>query len=703
MRTWCGWKAVVGAILLLVFVVAIGAQKAPKSAEALYQEALLKKDADGDLESAIALLTRILKEFPAARNVAGLAQLQIGVCYEKLGLAKAEEAYRKVLTDFADQPEAVRTARERLSRMEGSPRLPAPDDGLVLRKMTIPEGLISPDGKYVATDDLPEMDGIAIYNIQTGKTQTVAKSSENGSCCFWLHGWTPSSDRIIFENSQLAAQTEELRIVDVDGRNERLVRRFEGFGILDGGGFSPDAKAYFVLLERTDRSEAVIGRVDVTDGTFAEVKNLGPVHPTKLCPSPDGEFLVYDTSRYAGLADADVHILRSDGRDERPLLTGPHAENILGWMPDNRGIIFTSTRSGELALWALALKNGQPAGEPVFIKGIKGYIASCSFTRAGAFYFSENAGGQDVYYAQIDFKSGTSSSEPRRVEPVFPGRSRTPFWSPDGRSLGYIFLTSQDEDPLCQFFLKIYSPASEKTKDILLDFKPDRYIFANGWTTDGRAILLRGAAAGRRGLWRVDTENGESRLISESDKIIAWSGDGKIMFETPGDVGDPNKRVYRLVRRDLSTGAVRDIFKGKPGEVIYWVSVSPDAKMIGFKIYNRTDRLADSPLIIMPEAGGAEIARIAADFGLDYWAPRDFGGIVHLKRFSDQKPNEIWYYPLDHSTAERQLRFSPDPGWLDIVFSPDGRAMAYSSAREFETTFWSVENFLPAKDDKMRP
>jgi dipeptidyl aminopeptidase/acylaminoacyl peptidase len=272
-----------------------------------------------------------------------------------------------------------------------------------------------------------------------------------------------------------------------------------------------------------------------------------------------------------------------------------------------------------------------------------------------------------------------------------------PLWSPDGKSLAYLFLTSQESDPLCQYFLKIHSPSTGKTKALLLSFKPDQYSFANGWTSDGRSLLLRGESKGHRGLWRVDAGSGECRLVHEATSISAWTEDGRAVFETQWTAGDPNRREFKLVRTDPATGTARDIFKGRAGEIISWISVSPDGKMIGLMTYDRVRSDHPSAYIVIPEAGGSEIARIPNEFSLFYWAPKSLGGVVALKRFTEEEPAELWFYPQGSEEAGRRLDFGADQTWRDIVFSPDGKTMAYAPATGFASTFWSVENYLPKK------
>ena len=86
-----------------------------ESAKQLYEEALFKKEAEGDLEGAIQLFLKIISDFPEERKIGAKAQLQIGTCYEKLGMEQAFKAYQKVVDGYPEQTEETRLARAKIA------------------------------------------------------------------------------------------------------------------------------------------------------------------------------------------------------------------------------------------------------------------------------------------------------------------------------------------------------------------------------------------------------------------------------------------------------------------------------------------------------------------------------------------------------------------------------------------------------------
>jgi tetratricopeptide (TPR) repeat protein len=126
-----------------------------QTAGELFEKALYMEEAKGDLQKAIDLYQKILKQFPENREVAAKAQLHIGLCYEKLGLKEAQNAFQKVVDNYPNQQQEVAIAREKLSKLvklaEALDKVPHKP---TFRKIRIPanpsNGVLSPDGKRLA-------------------------------------------------------------------------------------------------------------------------------------------------------------------------------------------------------------------------------------------------------------------------------------------------------------------------------------------------------------------------------------------------------------------------------------------------------------------------------------------------------------------------------------------------------------------------
>ena len=155
-KTIVGMAVFLAAFLVSVFAVAhVRSDSSQQSAENLYQAALLKIEAEGDLSGAIKLFQSLIVKFPDKRDVAAKALLQIGMCHEKLGSQEALKAYQRLIADYPGQKEEVALAKERLAGLvkiaAPAPRKP------IFRKIRTPFSIpqwsgsrLSPDGKILA-------------------------------------------------------------------------------------------------------------------------------------------------------------------------------------------------------------------------------------------------------------------------------------------------------------------------------------------------------------------------------------------------------------------------------------------------------------------------------------------------------------------------------------------------------------------------
>ncbi|MFH1006507.1 MAG: DUF2092 domain-containing protein, partial [Candidatus Latescibacterota bacterium] len=100
-----------------------------ETAAELYQEGLMKEDAEGDLEAAIEVYRKIVEKHSDEASVAAKAQLHIGMCYEKSGQEKAKEAYQKVIEGFPTETGIVQQARERLNALKQAEQVRRPKIG----------------------------------------------------------------------------------------------------------------------------------------------------------------------------------------------------------------------------------------------------------------------------------------------------------------------------------------------------------------------------------------------------------------------------------------------------------------------------------------------------------------------------------------------------------------------------------------------
>ena len=105
--------------LLIAFILA-GPQIFAQSSEELYQKGVQLEEIKGEIEQAIDVFSTVLKERNINKETASMAQLHIGLCYEKLGKEKINEAisaFNKVVNFYPGQKEVVNIAKEKLASL----------------------------------------------------------------------------------------------------------------------------------------------------------------------------------------------------------------------------------------------------------------------------------------------------------------------------------------------------------------------------------------------------------------------------------------------------------------------------------------------------------------------------------------------------------------------------------------------------------
>src|SRR5579859_721474 len=103
--------------MILAAILSVGMVFA-QSGYDLFQKALVKERAEGDLKGAIPMFQRVVSEAGANRELAAKALVEMGGCYEKLGQGEAQKAYERVLRDYPDQSAEASEARARLAALE---------------------------------------------------------------------------------------------------------------------------------------------------------------------------------------------------------------------------------------------------------------------------------------------------------------------------------------------------------------------------------------------------------------------------------------------------------------------------------------------------------------------------------------------------------------------------------------------------------
>jgi len=677
-----------------------------ETAKELFEQALYLEETKGELEKAIEVYKQVVKKFPDERATAAKAQLQIGMCYEKLGLKEAQKAFQKVIDKYPEQMEEVKVAKEKLSiLLRAQAVVEKGNKEFNIRKVWAgPDvdtlGAPSPDGRYLSYVDWNTGD-LAIRELATGKKRRL---TDKGS---WLKSqelalfsrWSPDSKKIVY-NWLNKEDFFELHIIGPDDLTPRTLYRNEEVPYVQAWDWSPDGKHIFALLGRKNRLRA--GLISVADGSLSVLSTI-----ERLAPgvggarggffSPDSSYVIYALPQSEDSLKCDILMLSIDGKHEIRLIEHPADDFPLCWSPDGKSLFFASDRTGTVDAWVIQVVDSKPQGNPKLIKKDIGHFLPMGTTRKGSFYYGVNYSMFDIYIATFDPQTGKILSPPEKATRRFEGSNTSPDWSPDGKYLAYI--SSRGPRPIARNVLCIRSIETGEERELLP--KLARFGYPR-WSPDGKFISVEVEGSdelNRGGIFRVDVQTGDVAPIGplEPNKVIfshRWSKDGKSIIYSRKV---PDSKNTRILVHNLETGQEKEL-PGAPSNAND-IDISPDGRWLAL-----INRERNRVLKVMPASGGESRVLHSWEQEGDYvhqpfikspaWTA-DGRYILFPKGRPDPDSKwELWRISVDGGEPEKtgiamiQLRH--------FSVHPDGRRIAfYSLGFEMkQPEVWVMENFF---------
>ncbi len=694
-------------IVLVAFSLLLQQDALPQqSAEQLYEAALLKKNADGDLEGAIEIFRQIVARFPEERTVAAKAQLQIGMCYEKLGEKRAKlakEAFQKVLDNYPGQIEVVKIAKEKLSAFQRGQTVLAPDIG-ELRVRQISSGLNdfihSLERHLFSCRD--ETGNLAVMEVETGFKRLLTNSASWETGDFVSHSiLSPDAKQMVY-HWMSDYSSGDLRIMNIDGSGHRILYpgkdmsselREDFWPIV----WTPDCKRILGIFMKKD-GERRLAYISVSDGTIKVIKDLNRISPDNLDISPDGRWIVYDFPKKDESGRYDIFLLTSDGKLEIPLVKHPADNRLLGWTPNVDWILFASNRAGSWDAWIVPVKEGKSQGDPRLVKRDFGMLGQSTgvnpvgFAPNGSFYYMVNSWLEEVHLAILDNEKIKVLTPPQKVAHGYQGANCYPDWSPDGKYLA--FSSRREPKGLGTGALCIIAIDTGEQKEFFFPELKGNFIRVN-WCPDGKSLLVVGSDKnGRSGIFRVYPETGKVRpIVTEGSGFHSprCSPDGKKVFY---EIDSWEDNIFRIMCYNIETEQKKKIYQSS--SQIIRLDISPDGKWLAFL------EAADSTLKLMPSEGGKPkvLHKFEGDWSTSVaWSPD--GKYLFFSRIPEGSGKtdeiELWRIPKEGGDSVKYPLEAR--GMENLRIHPDGQKITFNT---FTATreLWIMENFLPKPKDK---
>jgi Tol biopolymer transport system component len=675
----------IASVFLLAVVLLAGLHQAAGQRDAelekQLQAAIHKELVDGDLKAAIEMYQKIVARPGGNRTAAATALLHIGQCQEKLGNAEARQAYEQLLCDYPDQRELVAEAQARLSAL----RRPS---AVATRQIWAgPEangsGGVSPDGRLLTYVDWNSGGNLAVRDLTSGVNRLLTnnKGPQADSSQFAVRSVVSPDGKQVAYTWSREQDHYDLRLIGMDGSGARVLYRHKQDSYIEPAAWSPDGKHILATVSKQ------IVLVSAADGSVRVLKS-GSGWPGKNPFSPDGRYILYDRRSTQDSPQRDIFLLAmpsgpEDGR-EIPLIQHPANDEVLGWAPDGRRILFASDRSGTRDAWLIEVRGEKVHGTPLLVKSHLPRMNPIGFTRNGSYYYGTGTASTELYLATLDPAARKFLNPPAPAIQRFVLPYTEPAFSPDGRYLAYLLHGGSSSDR----FIAIRSLETGKDRELPKNFR--RLFPQLSWFPDGLSLLVAGAHQSNYGIYKVDVQSGNVTVLVDAGPNVFLatpqsSPDGKVIFYKRNiwkRAGPSETPQYTTLRRELETGQEKVLLEAWNNSM----AVSPDGRQLAVA--------TDKELKLIPAAGGEPrgLLTVAAPESLSSVAWRPDGRQLLFLRGSAQ-PFDLWRISAEGGQPQR---IGPLPeGTLGLRVHPDGQRLAFTAGEPGKSEVWVLENFLP--------
>ncbi len=683
-------------LIFIVVLLSVYPLHAQKTAQQELDRAIYLEEVDGNLDQALDLYQKIIKDFKENRSVVAEALYRTGLVNEKLGNQKAVSYYENIVKNYSDQSRQVAMARKRLNTIYAAMNVNNEEEDVVsLSKIYSAPGYmigsISHNGEYYcAYENL----NLYLYDLTSGKKSAITTKGRSDSVSInALPGaWSMDDTKVAFSWHH-GKDVYSLEIWD-------RIKNKVNTAVEPGDYINPINWSYDggkILVEfGPDKEVPNFGILSLEDGSRQNLRALGQLNRDLANMSPDGNFVIFTQDSERG--DKDLYMYRVVDQSSH-LISNHSANEKAFWAYDGKSIIIQSERSGNPALYQWEFKNGNLVGDPQLIyDGINKGFNAAQICKNGEILLSNRHTQSSIYNAIADFQEGKIIENYEFFDNA--SDYNLPTWSPDGK---WIAMYKKGNSP-SSTNLVIADLKGIIHKNIELGFfinSSNDFMNRPIWTPEGKIVVPfdRSDAKKLSELVMVDLEQGtkESFVPPHFIRPVFASNDLYYLSLTRGWT---NAEEYGILKVNRVTNEQELIYRctdnNIPGP---WVVLSPDKNKLLFRI--------ESKLMLM-DLQDYSVKEVFNSQRNGFWPPTwypdsrkiqfDMVGIdskTGLQKDGEEVAVELDTYTGDYQVLPR-LPLGKDESipWrtrnIKYMIHPDGKYILYTKAN-VTTNFWVLK------------
>ncbi len=700
-------------VLFVACLLGTSALLLSQSAAALFEQGLLKENAEGDLSGAIAVFSRVAGDKAADPSIRAKAQLHIGMCYEKLGQREARAAYQKVIDSYPQQHQEVALAREKLARLVAASKEDA--NKPIFRKIQIanrlaPDVQLSPDGKGIALVNNGRLWIVPTSsNVGSGYPGVPRQLDTQGVEVDWPgFAWSGDGKWMAFNGAEVKEGRQKIYVVPAGGGKPSQVYENNRDARVFNYRMSLSPKGDTLAFSSMDGDVLHIYKKPVAGGSPERLVDTPAREPVF---SPDGRTIAYVEDKNLGRGGGALWVVPADGGNPRLVADAGNASSPV-WSPEGKMLAFVDSAANNKIHVIQLRPDGNPASEKISIdcpEGISGVTRLAGWT-------TDNEIGAIVQTPR-EFALFTQPVEGGKATFVTHGGYPVqPRWSPDGKRIFHINNAGKAGGDWQELGIA-YVPA-EGGEVTTVPLRSEAKIRLQGWGTgnrvspDGRTIVFAGhkeqAPINTRHIWTLAVDGGMPRQLTDapppfSDFQPFWSPDGKdIVFvrsKTPENWNEAGEANIFMIAAD--GGEPRQITSESDRVMgatpVLW---SPDGRLLAY--FSRDESSVNGTLRVMSAEGGANriVARVPAIFANREMAWSPDGRRIAFNALRSESPTTIVSDMIKIVSLADGIIEEIVPDLKDVKeiyhldWSPDGKTLVFGGYTGGGPEFWLIREFL---------